>query len=96
MRICFPKFDLNLNFHLIILFICRSAVNVAKRINSLMFGNYFPEAALLRLSEYLSPLERLKLQQCCKHFHTVYGKWLDITAVDIRVVEQNGMENISF
>uniref|UniRef100_A0A0R3RLY1 F-box domain-containing protein n=1 Tax=Elaeophora elaphi TaxID=1147741 RepID=A0A0R3RLY1_9BILA len=57
-----------------------------------MNGNYLPEAALKRLSEYFSPLERLKLQQCCKHFHAVYGKWLDITALDIRIAEQNGME----
>uniref|UniRef100_A0A1I8EKZ4 F-box domain-containing protein n=1 Tax=Wuchereria bancrofti TaxID=6293 RepID=A0A1I8EKZ4_WUCBA len=54
-----------------------------------MNGNYLPEAALLQLFEYFSPLERLKLQQCCKHFHTIYGKWLDITALDIGIVEQN-------
>ncbi|MCP9260576.1 hypothetical protein DINM_003566 [Dirofilaria immitis] len=54
-----------------------------------MNNNHLPEAALLRLFEYFSPLERLKLQQCCKRFHMIYGKWLDIISLDIRMVEQN-------
>lgn len=71
-------------------------INVVEIINSLMNGNYLPEAALKRLSEYFSPLERLKLQQCCRRFHEIYGKWLDIVALDIRIVVQNGKINISF
>ncbi|EFO18205.1 hypothetical protein LOAG_10290 [Loa loa] len=58
-----------------------------------MNGNYPPELALQRLSEYFSPLERLKLQQCCKYFYTIYGKWLDILALDIRIVELNDDDN---
>lgn len=69
--------------------------NVAE-INFLMNGNYLPEVALQRLTEYLSPLERLKLQQCCKYFHKIYGNWSDIVALDIRIVEQNGNKNFFF
>ncbi|VBB35424.1 unnamed protein product [Acanthocheilonema viteae] len=57
-----------------------------------MNGNYLPEKVLQQLSEYFSPLERLKLQQCCKRFYTIFGKWLDITALDIRIVEQNDVD----
>uniref|UniRef100_A0A915PXN2 F-box domain-containing protein n=1 Tax=Setaria digitata TaxID=48799 RepID=A0A915PXN2_9BILA len=58
-----------------------------------MGSNCIPEVALLRLSEYFTPLERLKLQQCCKYFHAIYGKWLDITALDIRIVEQKSNDD---
>ncbi|VDM95469.1 unnamed protein product [Thelazia callipaeda] len=49
---------------------------------------HFSEAALLRLLEYVGPMERLKLQQCCKRFYRIYSKWFDITSLDIRITEQ--------
>ncbi|VDK88520.1 unnamed protein product [Litomosoides sigmodontis] len=61
-----------------------------------MNGNYLPEEALRRLTDYLSPLERLKLQQCCKHFHAIYAKWSDIVALDVQIIEQNDIDQQGF
>lgn len=55
--------------------------------------NSLSEAALLRLFEYIGPIERLNLQQCCKRFYVIYGKWIDIRALDIRILEQKSNED---
>lgn len=45
--------------------------------------NMVPEGVLSNLMHYLSPLERIKLQQCCKHFYSAFSKWMDIVDICI-------------
>ncbi|VDK47068.1 unnamed protein product [Anisakis simplex] len=46
--------------------------------------NKLPDEALLRISSWLKPIDRLSVQLSCKRFREMFSKWKDVYSIEIR------------